>query len=278
MKKKKGNIASKEYYETLIAKKQYEQIIKPWYLKLDYWKVVIGGVIMIFSATVGYKNGLFDFRQKQLDIEVKAMELKKENLDFDIKKNASFQETLIATRDRLFAENAELESKKAQLMLANKKAYANLDERGKQMFAINQELNDLKKKNHDLEYERNFGRSSVFNNQTLSSINASSLSEISKYFSDNSKPYSSIKGLDVSQASLGNTVTTNNGLSDALYRQQSGLLGNTDWRGIEYFKNKGVDLSEYIKVNSDGSIQNYLPSLNSKVIDYRTLALEKPKN
>ncbi|MFV7869578.1 hypothetical protein ACNPMP_14995, partial [Enterococcus faecium] len=75
MKKKKGNIASKEYYETLIAKKQYEQIIKPWYLKLDYWKVVIGGVIMIFSATVGYKNGLFDFRQKQLDIEVKAMEL-----------------------------------------------------------------------------------------------------------------------------------------------------------------------------------------------------------
>ncbi|MFX5610864.1 hypothetical protein ABTD85_20795, partial [Acinetobacter baumannii] len=89
---------------------------------------------------------------------------------------------------------------------------------------------------HDLEYERNFGRSSVFNNQTLSSINASSLSEISKYFSDNSKPYSSIKGLDVSQASLGNTVTTNNGLSDALYRQQSGLLGNTDWRGIEYFK------------------------------------------
>ncbi|MFM9654001.1 hypothetical protein ACKI1S_49685, partial [Streptomyces galilaeus] len=79
------------------AKKQYEQIIKPWYLKLDYWKVVIGGVIMIFSATVGYKNGLFDFRQKQLDIEVKAMELKKENLDFDIKKNASFQETLIAT-------------------------------------------------------------------------------------------------------------------------------------------------------------------------------------
>ncbi|MFW1549841.1 hypothetical protein ACEV73_23875, partial [Vibrio parahaemolyticus] len=72
----------------------------------------------------------------------------------------------------------------------------------------NQELNDLKKKNHDLEYERNFGRSSVFNNQTLSSINASSLSEISKYFSDNSKPYSSIKGLDVSQASLGNTVTT----------------------------------------------------------------------
>lgn len=64
---------SKEYYEIEKLKAELKQINKPFYKRIPFWNWIIA----LGSLLILYKNGVFDF-------QTKALELKRENLQYDI--------------------------------------------------------------------------------------------------------------------------------------------------------------------------------------------------
>lgn len=150
MAKKSKFLLEKEYYELLIVKKQYDQMTKPWYKKTEIWKVIVTSSLTLLTIIILYKNGLFDFRSKELQIMNTALEVKKENLEYDIKKFSGAKDSMHSIRDRLESENRILALKNMQIDIANKRAYSSLDQREKYFVKVQQRNVDLERQNQSL--------------------------------------------------------------------------------------------------------------------------------
>jgi len=233
MKKKKVTIENKEYYETLIAKKQYEDLTKKWYKKLESWKTISWIAVSIVTALIMYANGLFDFRTKELELINRQLEVKKDNLESDIKKFASIKDSLFIIRDRLAEENQILTLHKFQLLEANKQAFAKLDDRGKHIFSLSQELTKVHRRNQQLEDEIENSKKISFslqytgaqsypwiNSNTSSILNQTTFN--SPFFENNSRT-----GLyTLTQAKIGDHETNNSIGSSWFFPASNTTLGD----------------------------------------------------
>lgn len=177
MGKKSRNALGKEYYEMLIAKKQYEEMSKPFYKKIEYWKLVVTSILTFLTVFVMYKNGLFDFRTKELQLMTTSLELKKENLEYDVKRFTTEKDSLTESHIRLVEDNKLLQFRNIQIDVANRKAYSTLDQNGKLFVQIMLKNVELERLNQKLTDERNSHKSSWLNYSPQENvINNSSLS------------------------------------------------------------------------------------------------------
>lgn len=131
MKQKKTLSRTKEHFEMLIAKKQYENLSKPWYKKLEVWKVLIGSVLTFLSVAVLYHNGLFDFQTKALQAERNALLAQKEYLEYAKAKLSDEQVSMQFASNELIKKQSSLEQQVSQLEFVKQKAFKSLDERDK---------------------------------------------------------------------------------------------------------------------------------------------------
>lgn len=148
MVKKSQDILDKEHYEMLMAKKNYEEMNKPWYKKLEPWKLILTTAAAFLTAVILYKNGAFDFQSK-------ALEVKRNNLEYDVKRFSNEKDSMFQIRDRLENENKVLVLRNLQIQIANKRAYESLDQRGKYFADVFAKNVELEKKNQRLESELN---------------------------------------------------------------------------------------------------------------------------
>ena len=150
MAKKSSDVIEKEHYEMLIAKKQYEQLMRPWFKRIEIWKVIVTSSLTLITVVVLYKNGLFDFRTKELQLMNTALEVKKDNLEYDIKKFSGAKDSMYLIREQLLSENRNLLLKNMQIDIANKHAYASLNQREKFFVQVQLRNVELERKNQGL--------------------------------------------------------------------------------------------------------------------------------
>lgn len=148
MKRKKNLSQTKEHFEMLIAKKQYENLSKPWYKKLEVWKFAAWSVFTFLSVAVLYHNGLFDFQTKALQAERNALLAQKEYLEYEKVKLSDEQVSMQLASNKMKEEMSMLKQEVAQLNYVKQMAFKSLDERDK-LFAMTLMRNrELEKQDH----------------------------------------------------------------------------------------------------------------------------------
>lgn len=203
---------TKAHYELLIAKEKYNALIRPWYKKNKIWSFIITSFLTFVSVIILFNNGLFDFKTKEL-------ELKRENLKFDINKFTSERESLLSYRLKLESDNKLLLAQKNQLEVATRVVMQSINSRDTIFARIIARNLMLEKRNQYLEEEnKNFkvNNSSLLLSPSLgySQIGASSLSTYSNILS----------GLNSNTSNVNNAFT--------LPLSNSTVLGNYNYQSV----------------------------------------------
>lgn len=186
MKQKKNLSQTKEHYEMLIAKKQYENLSKPWYKKLEVWKVFIGSVLTFLSVAVLYHNGLFDFQTKALQAERNALLAQKEYLEYAKAKLSDEQVSIQLASNKMKEETSILKQEVAQLNYVKQMAFKSLDERDQILATTLMRNRELEKQDHVntekiKRYELVSLGGSYFNNTTRTGLSDYSFTKSSDY-------------------------------------------------------------------------------------------------
>lgn len=188
---------TKAHYELLIVKEQYNALIRPWYKKNKIWSFIITSVLTFISLIILFNNGLFDFKTKEL-------ELKRENLKFDINKFTSERDSLISNRFKLESDNKQLLIQKNQLELATKVVMQSINSRDTIFARIIARNIMLENRNQYLE-EENKSLNIKVNNSTLLLSPTLGYSQIgSSLLSSNSN---ALGGYNSGSSNFTNTIT-----------------------------------------------------------------------
>lgn len=180
----KDNESQKAYYDMLISKEQYKELVKPWYRKIKNFSFIVTSILTLISLFILYKNGLFDFKTKELEV-------KRENLQFEINKFSQERDSIIKYRLRLEADNKFLVAQNLQFEIANKLAFSSINKRDTLFGQILQKNISLEKRNQILE-EENKSLSNRINSGSIFGANTFGQSSILTPFSSNNSSNFSI--------------------------------------------------------------------------------------
>lgn len=208
MSNKRNDLHTKEYYEIEKLKTEIAEIRRPYYKKLPFWHFISTTLIAIGTITLLYFNGAFDFKTK-------ALELKRENLEYDIRQFTSEKTNLknqieLNKIDLVNLVNIknELQKQNAKLEYAYKMSNGSLSEKNKyvaSLLATNKLLNE--------EYNELKSKSTLNNNIAwLKPVQSSSLSDLINNSENNNStsfPFGTSTALGSNSLSSNSNIFTN---------------------------------------------------------------------
>ena len=237
---------SKEHYEIEKLKAEIAEIKLPSYKKIPFWNFIATTLIAIGTVTLLFINGAFDFKTK-------ALELKRENLEYDVRQftndkiNLKNQiEVYKIELTKLINAKDELQTAKNKLEYAYKVSNGSLSKKDKYLANLLVEYNALTDKYNEVSRQKN--PTELYS--WLKSYQPNTLSDLGKSISENNNSPS---------FAVSNTLSTYDlsSLNTYLGRNVNSIL-NPDSLFIEknYFKSeeKTIPTSEnkidFLKYNN----------------------------
>jgi hypothetical protein len=140
----------KEHYEIEKLKAEIAQIKRPFYKKTPFWNLLIA----LSTLFILYRNGAFDFKTK-------ALELKRENLEYDVRQFTSEKVNLKSQIESFRMDLTNLTELKTKLQYANKISQNSLSEKDKYLGELLNENDQLKRENNDFKQQNPLSLSSL---------------------------------------------------------------------------------------------------------------------